>query len=66
MCAYSCPHGTFEMKTGYVNLKLEQGDFEVPIACRQSDLKRAREITMELTNKIRNGKFSIYNCHGRE
>jgi putative methanogenesis marker 16 metalloprotein len=66
MCAYSCEFGTFTMKTGYVNLKLDQGEFEVPIACRQSDLKRAREITSELTNKIKKGNFSIYNCQDRD
>ncbi|MCK9152204.1 methanogenesis marker 16 metalloprotein [Methanobacterium alcaliphilum] len=62
MCAYSCPHGAFVMKTGYVELEVDLGEFEVPIACRQSDLKRAREITDELTNKIKKGKFSIYSC----
>lgn len=62
MCAYSCEYGTFEMKTGSVELKLAQGDVDVPIACRQSDLKRAREITLELKEKIENGSFLIYNC----
>ncbi len=66
MCAYSCPHGVFEMKTGYVNLQVEKGEFEVPIACRQSDLKRAREITAELTNRIKKGDFSIYNCRDND
>lgn len=62
MCAYSCPHGAFVMKTGYVELKVKDGEFEVPISCRQSDLKRAREITSELTNRIKKGKFLVYSC----
>ena len=62
MCAYSCEFGTFEMNTGSVELKLAQGEVDVPIACRQSDLKRAREITLELKERIENGNFLIYNC----
>jgi putative methanogenesis marker 16 metalloprotein len=62
MCAYSCDFGTFEMKTGSVKLKLAQGHLEVPIACRQSDIKRAREITLKLKQMIEKGNFTIYDC----
>jgi putative methanogenesis marker 16 metalloprotein len=62
MCAYSCEFGTFEMKTGSVELKLVQGNVEVPIACRQSDIKRAREITLELKKRIEKGSFQIIDC----
>jgi len=59
MCAYSCDFGTFEMNTGSVELKLAHGDVEVPIACRQSDIKRAREITLELKKRIEQGNFQV-------
>ena len=59
MCAYSCDFGTFEMKTGSVKLKLAQGHVEVPIACRQSDIKRAREIILELKKRIEQGNFQV-------
>jgi putative methanogenesis marker 16 metalloprotein len=62
MCAYSCEFGTFEMNTGSVELKIDNGLVDVPIACRQSDLKRAREITLELKEKIENGSFLIRDC----
>jgi Fe-S-cluster-containing hydrogenase component 2 len=62
MCAYSCDFGTFEMNTGSVKLKLAQGNVDVPIACRQSDIKRAREIALELKQRIQKDNFSIYDC----
>jgi len=62
MCAYSCDQGTFEMKTGTAKLEIKDQIYEVPIACRQSDLKRAREITRDLTTRIEKGLFYIYKC----
>ena len=62
MCAYSCEFGTFEMNTGSVKLKLAQGNVDVPIACRQSDIKRAREIALELKQRMQKDNFSIYDC----
>jgi len=35
---------------------------EVPVMCRQSDIKRAKELVAELTNKIVDGKFLLNNC----
>ena len=62
MCAYSCEFGTFEMNTGSVKLKLAQGNVDVPIACRQSDIKRARKIALELKQRMQKDNFSIYDC----
>jgi putative methanogenesis marker 16 metalloprotein len=62
MCAYSCEFGTFEMNTGSVELKIDNVGVDVPIACRQSDIKRAREITLELKERIKNGSFLIRDC----
>ena len=62
MCAYSCEFGTFEMNTGSVELKIDNFGVDVPIACRQSDIKRAREITLELKERIKNGSFLIRDC----
>jgi putative methanogenesis marker 16 metalloprotein len=59
MCAYSCPYGAFEMKRGKISLKLKSEILDVPIVCRQSDLKRARELAEELKNRIEEGNFYL-------
>jgi putative methanogenesis marker 16 metalloprotein len=59
MCAYSCQHGAFQMKHGELKFKMDEEFVEVPVICRQSDIKRAREITGELKKRILEGKFLI-------
>jgi L-aspartate semialdehyde sulfurtransferase len=59
MCAYSCPHGAFEMKRGKIKFKINQKMMDVPIICRQSDLKRAKELAEELKKRIENGSFYL-------
>ena len=59
MCAYSCQHGAFEMKRGDLKFKMDNEIIDVPIICRQSDIKRARELTGELKRRIIEGEFSI-------
>lgn len=59
MCAYSCPFGTFQMKRGKVNMNWEGEIQEIEVCCRQSDLKRARELAVELKKRIESGKFLI-------
>lgn len=63
MCAYSCPYGAFQMKCGNVQFKAENELIDVPIICRQSDIKRARELASELKKRIIEGTFSISNCY---
>ena len=48
MCAYSCPYGAFEMKRGKIKFKVEDRLIDVPVICRQSDIKRARELANDL------------------
>jgi putative methanogenesis marker 16 metalloprotein len=62
MCAYSCPYGAFTMEAGNVHFSAEGKSREVPVMCRQSDIKRARELVAELTNRIVDGKFLLNNC----
>ncbi|MBI5681473.1 MAG: methanogenesis marker 16 metalloprotein [Methanobacterium sp.] len=63
MCAYSCPHNAFEMKSGKIHFKTENEIMDIPIICRQSDIKRARELAEELKKRVINGEFSISNCY---
>lgn len=63
MCAYSCPYGTFQMKCGKIKFKYDHKLIDVPITCRQSDIKRAREIAAELKKRLLEGKFSISRCY---
>ncbi len=62
MCAYSCPYRAFQMKTGSVKVEIDDKHLELPISCRQSDIKRARELADELKKKIEKGEFLINQC----
>jgi len=59
MCAYSCPFGTFEMKRGEIGFKVDDAVLDIPIICRQSDIRRARELAGELKKRIDKGDFII-------
>ena len=59
MCAYSCPNNAFTMKSGNVSFKVENRSIGMPIICRQSDIKRARELAAILKKKIENGDFIL-------
>lgn len=59
MCAYSCLGGAFEMNTGSVSVDIENNIYDIPIACRQSDVKRAEALTTKLKNMIENKEFEL-------
>lgn len=59
MCANSCPNNVFEMKTGEVTLHLNGKSIEVPVVCRQSDIKRAKKLAEELKYRIESCEFPI-------
>ena len=59
MCAYSCPFGSFQMETGTVSMNWKGETKTLDVSCRQSDIKRARELAYELKNKIINGEFIV-------
>jgi L-aspartate semialdehyde sulfurtransferase len=65
MCAYSCPNNAFTMEAGSVSFDIDNNQISMPIICRQSDIKRARELTAELTARINSGSFLVNNCIGR-
>ncbi len=62
MCAYSCPNNAFKMNCGTVNFMFDNESVGMPIICRQSDIKRARELSTYLKKKIENGKFILNSC----
>lgn len=64
MCAYSCPNNAFTMISGSVRFDVGNESIDMPIICRQSDIKRARELTAELTKRIENGNFILNSCLG--
>lgn len=59
MCAYSCIGKAFEMNTGSVSVDIENNIYDIPIACRQSDIKRAKSLTTKLKNMIENKEFEL-------
>lgn len=65
MCAYSCPNNAFTMESGSVSFDIDNNRISMPIICRQSDIKRARELTAELTARINSGSFLVNNCIGK-
>ncbi len=62
MCSFSCANGAFSMETGAVSFDIDDKSIEMPIICRQSDIKRARELVAELTKRIESGSFLLNNC----
>ncbi len=62
MCAYSCPNIAFTMKSGSVRLEVGDESINMTIVCRQSDIKRARELTDELKKRIKGGNFLLNRC----
>ncbi|MGZ7160374.1 MAG: methanogenesis marker 16 metalloprotein [Methanobacterium sp.] len=63
MCAYSCPYGSFKMNRGEIEFKAGDKIINIPIVCRQSDIKRARELAAELKKRINEGRFLISKCY---
>ncbi|HNR25213.1 MAG TPA: homocysteine biosynthesis protein, partial [Methanobacteriaceae archaeon] len=59
MCSFACPYQIFRMNTGQVKMDCDGEVMEIPVTCRQSDLKRARELAEELKNRIIKGEFSL-------
>lgn len=59
ICVYSCPYGAFEMQKVKISLKSNEDLVEVPVVCRQSDLKRARALAEELKRRVEKGEFSL-------
>ncbi|MCL2157638.1 MAG: methanogenesis marker 16 metalloprotein [Methanobrevibacter sp.] len=59
MCAYSCLGGAFEMNTGSVAITIDDTIHNVPIACRQSDIKRAKSLTSKLKDMIEINEFKL-------
>lgn len=66
MCAFSCPYDAFHMNTGQIPFKINDEEISVPVSCRQSDLKRARELTRELKKKIEEGNFFFNKCRSSD
>jgi putative methanogenesis marker 16 metalloprotein len=59
MCAYSCLGNAFEMNTGSVPVEIDGNNHNIPIACRQSDIKRAKSLASKLKIMIKNNEFKL-------
>ncbi|MDR2967333.1 MAG: methanogenesis marker 16 metalloprotein [Methanobacteriaceae archaeon] len=59
LCKYSCLGGVFEMNTGSIAIDIDDIVHDVPIACRQSDIKRAKSLTNKLKNMIEKKEFKL-------
>jgi putative methanogenesis marker 16 metalloprotein len=61
ICAYYCPYGTFQMERGNVSMNWKGREIDLEVSCRQSDIKRARELAEELKKRIERGEFLLKN-----
>lgn len=59
MCLYSCPGFAFKMDIGAVDLNVNSKEVNVSIACRQSDILRAKKISTQLKEMIINKEFFL-------
>ncbi|AMD17517.1 hypothetical protein TL18_05465 [Methanobrevibacter sp. YE315] len=59
MCANYCRHDAFDMKTGSVDLNINDNDVTIPIICRQSDRLRANKLSLKLKKMIQNQEFKL-------
>ena len=58
-CATVCPRGVPSINMGSIKIHAEEKDRTIPVTCRQSDKKRAIEISMELKKQILDGSFKL-------
>ena len=59
MCANYCRHDAFDMKTGSVDLNINDSEVTIPIVCRQSDRLRANKLSLKLKRMIENKEFRL-------
>ncbi len=59
MCANYCRNDAFDMKTGSVELNINDEEVSLPIICRQSDRLRANKLSLKLKQQIENRKFIL-------
>ena len=59
MCANYCRNDAFDMKTGSVDLNINNEDVSLPIICRQSDRLRANKLSLKLKQQIENREFIL-------
>ena len=59
MCANYCRHDAFDMKTGSVDLNINDKEVNVPIILRQSDRLRANKLSLKLKKMIESREFIL-------
>lgn len=59
MCANYCRNDAFDMKTGSVELNINNENVCLPIICRQSDRLRANKLSLKLKQQIENREFIL-------
>ena len=59
MCANYCRHDAFDMKTGSVDLNINDKDVNVQIILRQSDRLRANKLSLKLKKMIESREFIL-------
>lgn len=58
-CATVCPRGVPSINMGKIRIHAEDKDRNIFVTCRQSDKKRAIEISRELKNQLIDGSFKL-------
>lgn len=59
LCVYLSKNSTYQMKLGSVDAEINTKNHNIPITCRQSDIKRAKKISTKLKQLISNEEFEL-------
>ncbi|RAP51636.1 MAG: hypothetical protein BZ138_04705 [Methanosphaera sp. rholeuAM270] len=58
-CSYVCPRGVPDIELGNIEITVDNKKKIIPVTCRQSDKKRAIEISEELKEALLDGSFKL-------
>lgn len=58
-CATVCPRGVPSINMGKIKIEAEDKQRNIEVTCRQSDRKRAMELSIELKEQILDGRFKL-------
>ena len=59
LCVYLSDNSTYQMNLGVVDAEINNKTYNIPITCRQSDIKRGKKISAKLKQLISNEEFEL-------
>ncbi|MDD3408538.1 MAG: 4Fe-4S binding protein, partial [Methanobacteriaceae archaeon] len=59
VCHNVCKNRAFKINLGSIKTEINSNNVEIPIVCRESDRKRAKDLALELKDKILKNEFKL-------